>query len=195
VNAAALMGVGIAAFIVNLVTALMIRREGEKDLNLRSTFLHLMGDVASTAAAVAAGAGIYLTGADWMDPAASAVIAILIVIGAWGVLREAIAILLEATPHDINMESLVRDLSQIHGVLGVHDLHVWSLSKDLRTMSVHLLTDEAGLRGSDRIRGEITGLLAANYKIAHATLQLECSGCEPAELFCDMQGRAKVGHG
>src|SRR5574340_807685 len=87
VQAGTLMVVGVAAFVINLVTALLIRRSGETDLNLRSAFLHLMGDVASTAAAIAAGVGIYFTGANWLDPAASAVIAILILAGAWGVLR------------------------------------------------------------------------------------------------------------
>jgi cobalt-zinc-cadmium efflux system protein len=192
VNAGALMAVGGGAFIVNLATALMIRRPGEKDLNLRSAFLHLVGDAASTAAAVAAGAGIYFTGANWLDPAASAVIAVLIMVGAWGVSREAIGILLEATPRDVDMQSLVDDMSRIPGVLGVHDLHVWSLSKHRRSMSAHVLTDDAGLRAGDRIRREISALLESDYNIAHATLQLECAGCEDAELYCELEDRVEV---
>ncbi len=194
VQAGILMGVGVLAFMVNLCTAWLIRRPGEKDLNVRSAFLHLMGDVAATAAAVAAGVGIYFTGANWLDPAASAVIAVLILISALSVLREAAAILLEATPRDINMRALVDDISRIRGVLGVHDLHVWSLSRDLRTMSAHVLTDDAGLRAGDRIRNEINTFLAANYNITHATLQLECAECQPGELYCEMENRTHV-HG
>ena len=164
VHAETLMGIGLIAFIVNVLTAWLIHRPGEKDLNVRSAFLHLMGDVASTAAAVAAGVGIYFTGANWMDPAASALIAILILISAVGVLRGAVGILLEATPPDVNMLALVGDMSRIPGVLGVHDLHVWSLSQDLRNMSAHVLTDEAGLRAGDRIRNEINAMLAARLQ-------------------------------
>ena len=186
VQAGTLMGIGLIAFIVNLLTAWLIRRPGEKDLNVRSAFLHLMGDVASTAAAVAAGVGIYFTGANWLDPAASALIAILILISALGVLREAVGILLEATPRDVDMQALVGDMSKIRGVLGVHDLHVWSISQDLRNMSAHVLTDEAGLRSGDRIRSEVNAMLAADYNITHVTLQLESAECEPGELYCEM---------
>jgi cobalt-zinc-cadmium efflux system protein len=194
VQAGPLLLVGIAAFFVNLVTALLIRRPGETDLNVRSTFLHLMGDVASTAAAVLAGIGIYFTGAYWLDAAASAIIAILIIISAWNVLREAVGILLEATPPDVDMQALVRDISTVQGVLGVHDLHVWSLSQNLRTMSAHVLTDDAGLRAGDGIRSQINALLAAEYNIRHATLQLECATCEPGQLYCELEDRAPVQH-
>jgi cobalt-zinc-cadmium efflux system protein len=190
VQAWPLMAVGAAAFLVNLVTALLIRRRGETDLNLRSTFLHLMGDVASTAAAVAAGVGIYLTGANWLDPAASAIIAVLILVAAWRVLREAIGILLEATPPDVDMNALVNDVLSVQGVLDVHDLHVWSLSKNLRTMSAHVLTDDAGISAGDRLRSQIIALLAAEYNIGHVTLQLESGACGSGELFCEMESRA-----
>ncbi len=192
VQAGILMGVGVIAFVVNLCTAWLIRRPGEKDLNVRSAFIHLMGDVAATAAAVAAGVGIFFTGANWLDPAASAIIAILILISALTVLREAAAILLEATPRDVDMQALVGDISKIPGVLGVHDLHVWSLSHDLRTMSAHVLTDDAGLRAGDRIRSEINMVLAASYNISHATLQLECAACEPGELYCEIENGTRV---
>jgi cobalt-zinc-cadmium efflux system protein len=195
VQAGTLMAVGAAAFVVNLVTALLIRRPGEKDLNLRSAFLHLMGDVASTAAAIGAGIGIYLTGSNWMDPAASAIIAILILISSWTVLREAISILLEATPRDVNMQALVRDVSSIRGVLGLHDLHVWSLSRSLRTMSAHVQTDDAGIRAGERIRSEIAAVLATQYHIGHATLQLECPGCDSGQLYCEMESTSDANSG
>ena len=110
-------------------------------------------------------------------------------------LREAVGILLEATPPDVDMQALVGDLSEIPGVLGVHDLHVWSLSQDLRNMSAHVLTDEAGLRAGDRIRSEINAMLAADYNITHATLQLECAECEPGDLYCEIESLAHPNRG
>ena len=187
VQAGTLVVVGTGALVINLGTALLIRRHGETDLNLRSAFLHLMGDVISTAAAVAAGIGIYLTGASWLDPVAGAIIALLILVNAWGVLHEAVSILLEGTPRDVDMQALVRDISAVRGVLGVHDLHVWSVSKDLRSMSAHILTKDAAMASGDTIRGGITAVLAAKYNIRHATLQLECPVCDSDDLFCELE--------
>jgi cobalt-zinc-cadmium efflux system protein len=187
VDAGILTVMGLAAFVVNLVTALLIRRGSETDLNLRSAFLHLMGDVASTAAAVAAGIGIYITKANWLDPLASAIIAVLILFGGFGVLREAVSILLESAPRDVNMEALVTDVLTVPGVLGIHDLHVWSLSRSARTMSAHILTEEIGRDVGERIRRDIGAVLSTRYSIQHATLQLECPACDSEDLYCEIE--------
>jgi cobalt-zinc-cadmium efflux system protein len=180
--------VGSLAVIVNLTTALLIRRRGETDLNVRAAFLHLMGDVASTAAAVVAGVFIYYTGANWLDPLASVFIGLLIIYNAWGILRESVSILLEFTPRDVDMTRMVGDMLRINGVQGVHDLHVWSLTKNLRTMSAHVLTDDVSLSAGSRIQRELNALLAVQYGIAHATLQLECVNCGPEGLYCGLEG-------
>jgi cobalt-zinc-cadmium efflux system protein len=195
VRAEPLILVAMAALVVNLATALLIRREDEHDLNVRSAFLHLMGDAASTAAAVVAGIIIYFTGADWLDPAVSVLIGVLILAGAWRIVREATDILLESTPRDVDMAAMVRDMLRVKGVQGIHDLHVWSLSKDLRTMSAHVLTDDVPVSVGSLIQAEINLLLAHKYRISHATLQLECVGCDPGALYCEidspMQDRLK----
>src|SRR5258706_1399736 len=191
VQSGILIGVGLVAFIINLVTALLVKKGNEHDLNMRSAFLHLMGDVLSTVGAVVAGVLIYFTGANWLDALASALIAVLILWNAWGILRETIDILLEATPRDVNMSAMLRDMLQVKGVLGVHDLHVWSISSSLRTMSAHILTDDISISNGAAIQAAINELVAHRYNIVHATLQLECSGCAPDLLYCDMQ---EAGH-
>jgi cobalt-zinc-cadmium efflux system protein len=191
VQSGILIGVGLAAFAVNLVTALMVKKGSEHDLNLRSTFLHLIGDVLSTIGAVVAGVIIYFAGANWLDAVASALIAVLILWNAWGILRETVDILLESTPRDVDMSAMVRDVMQIKGVLGVHDLHVWSISGSLRTMSAHILTDDISISNGAAIQAQINELVVHRYNIAHATLQLECSGCAPDMLYCDMN---EAGH-
>lgn len=191
VQSAILVGVGLVAFVVNLVTALLVKQGSEHDLNLRSTFLHLIGDVLSTLGAVTAGVIIYFTGANWLDAFVSALIGVLILWNAWGILRETVDILLEATPRDVDMSAMVRDIMQVRGVLGVHDLHVWSISGSLRTMSAHILTADISISLGAAIQAQVNELLAQRYKIAHATLQLECSGCAPDLLYCDMN---EAGH-
>ena len=120
------------------MTALLIRRGAEHDLNLKSAFLHLMGDVFSTVGAVIAGIVIRFTGLNWLDPLVSVLIGLLILWNAWGILRESLEILMESTPADIDMDKMVADLLTVEGVRGVHDLHVWSITRSLRTLSAHV---------------------------------------------------------
>lgn len=193
VKSQVLIIVGLAAVAVNLVTALMVRRGSASDLNLRSVFLHLMGDVASTIGAVIAGIIIYFTRADWLDPLVSVLIGFVIIYSAWGILQETIQILLEWTPRDIDMRAMVAELMRVEGVLGVHDLHVWSLTHNLRTMSAHILTEDVSISQGVDIQRRVNEVVAQRYHIAHATLQLECIGCEPDGLYCDMQGDVHAG--
>ena len=188
VNSEVLIGVGLIAFIINLVTALMVKNGSEHDLNMRSTFAHLMGDVITTIGAVIAGVIIYFTHANWLDPFVSVLIGLLILWNAWGILRETVDILLESTPRDVDMSAMVRDLMQVKGVLGIHDLHVWSITRGLRTMSAHILTDDISISAGAEIQSRVNELVAHRYNISHATLQLECVGCDPDGLYCDING-------
>jgi cobalt-zinc-cadmium efflux system protein len=186
VNADVLIGVGAAAVVLNLVTALLVRGGSEHDLNLRSAYLHLMGDVLSTAGAVAAGIVIRLTGLNWIDPLVSVFIGLLIVWNAWGIVRESLNILMESTPADIRVQALLTDIRAVEGVRGVHDLHVWSITRGLRTLSAHLVTDDVPISQGAAIQAAVSELLHQKYGIGHATLQLECEDCIPAELYCDI---------
>jgi len=187
VKSGVLIVVGLIAFAVNLVTALLVMKGSENDLNLRSTFLHLMGDVVSTLGAVAAGVVIFFTGWNLLDPLVSVFIGLLILWNAWGILRESVDILLESTPRDVDMDAMIRDMSQIEGVLGVHDLHVWSITQSMRTMSAHVLTDDIAISLGAQIQGQLNEILLKRYNIEHATLQLECADCQPC-LYSDMNG-------
>jgi cobalt-zinc-cadmium efflux system protein len=184
VQSGILIGVGLIAVVINLVTALLVHRGSESDLNLRSTFVHLMGDVISTIGAVIAGIIIYFTNANWLDPLVSVLIGFLILYNAWGILRETVDILLESTPRDVDIKKMVSDITKLEGVLGVHDLHVWSLTQNLRTMSAHILTQDISVSAGAAIQSEINDLVYHRYNIAHATLQLECVDCAPDSLYC-----------
>ncbi len=184
VQSGILIVVGLIAVVINLVTALLVRHGSESDLNLRSAFVHLMGDVLSTIGAVIAGVIIYFTGANWLDPFVSVLIGLLILYNAWGILRDAVDILLESTPRDVDMKKMVGDITQLEGVLGVHDLHVWSITQNLRTMSAHILTEDIPVSAGAEIQNRINDLVYHRYNIAHATLQLECVDCDPDGLYC-----------
>jgi len=187
VDARVLTLVAAIAFVVNLGTALLIRRGSEHDLNLRSAFVHLAGDAASTCAAILAGIGIALTGWQWLDPFVSILIGALILGNAWSIIREAMNILLEGTPRDVDVGAIVRDLKHVNGVNDVHDLHVWSITQSMRSLSAHIATDDIPISASAPIRREISELLFHKYRIAHATLQFECAGCQLDLLYCDLE--------
>jgi len=186
VQADILIGVGAAAVVVNLVTALLVRRGAEHDLNLKSAFLHLVGDVLSTAGAVIAGIIIRFTGWNWLDALVSVFIGVLILWNAWGILRESVQILMESTPTDIDMDALRHDVLAVEGVRGVHDLHVWSITRSLRTLSAHLIIDDVPVSVGAKVQAVVGEMLAQHYDITHATLQLECVDCAPVGLYCDI---------
>ncbi len=186
VQADVLIIVGAVAVVVNLVTALLVRRGSEHDLNLRSAFIHLMGDVASTVGAVVAGIIIRFTGLNWIDALVSVLIGFLILWNAWSILRESLEILMESTPADIDMDLLRGDILAVVGVRGVHDLHAWSITRSLRTLSAHLVTDDVPVSEGAKIQVAVSEMLAQRYGINHTTLQLECIDCAPVGLYCEI---------
>jgi len=192
VQSGILITVGLIAVVINLITALLVRKGSEHDLNIRSAFLHLMGDVLSTVGAVIAGVIIYFTNANWLDPLVSVLIGILILYNAWGILRDALDILLEATPRDVDVQAMVKDIAKVDGVIGIHDIHVWSLTQSLRTMSAHILTEDLPISAGATIQNQINEILYHRYNIAHATLQLECVDCSPDSLYCDLNGHIHI---
>ncbi|MFZ5912218.1 MAG: cation diffusion facilitator family transporter [Chloroflexota bacterium] len=188
VQADVLIGVGIVAVVVNVVTAMLVRRGAEHDLNIRSAFLHLMGDVLSTVGAVIAGVIIRFTGWDWLDSLVSVLIGFMILWGAWNILREAIDILMEGTPVDLEVDKLIQDVLDVEGVRDIHDLHVWSITRNVRTLSAHIVTGDIPVSDCMSIQARINDLLLHSHGVNHATLQFECERCRPGQLYCDLTG-------
>jgi len=186
VDAPILIAVGIVALIINAVTAWLVHKGSDHDLNLRSAFVHLMGDVLSTIGAVIAGVVIFFTQWNWLDPLVSVLIGALILWNAWGILRQTIHILLESTPENIDIKDMVDDLLTVEGVRGVHDLHVWSINENLRVLSAHVMTEDIPVSVGIIIQRGVNEILFHKYNIQHATLQLECEGCDPSMLYCDI---------
>lgn len=160
VDAPLMTAVAVVALLVNGGTAWLVHQGSKTDLNLRSAFIHLLGDVISTLGAILAGLIIAFTGWNWLDPLVSVLIGALIVFSAWGILREALDVLLEATPSDIRVDQMVADLRQIDGVQDVHDLHIWSLNRSLRFLSAHLVTDNVLVSQTSLIQAEVNQLFA-----------------------------------
>ena len=127
------------------------------------------------------------------DPLISLFIALLIARGAWDVLRETVNILMEATPADVNVAQLVRDIIRLPGITDVHDLHIWSIAGGMRALSAHVQLDDRPLSVCDPLLGQINCLLQDRYKISHTTIQFECTCSAPDDLYCRLNGTAEHG--
>jgi cobalt-zinc-cadmium efflux system protein len=176
VGGVTVMIVAAIGIVVNGVSAWLLMAGRKGDLNVRGAFLHLLGDAAISFGVVVAGAIIYLTGWNRLDPLASLVISALIVWGTWGVLREAIMMSLAAVPQGVDPSSVEGYLRSLPGVTEVHDLHIWAMSTTETAMTAHLVRPGAGL--DDRLLHEICHELDHHFRISHATLQVEAGDTE-----------------
>jgi cobalt-zinc-cadmium efflux system protein len=176
VGGVTVMIVAAIGIVVNGVSAWLLMAGRKGDLNVRGAFLHLLGDAAISFGVVVAGAIIYLTGWNRLDPLASLVISALIVWGTWGLLREAIMMSLAAVPQGVDPSSVEGYLRSLPGVTEVHDLHIWAMSTTETAMTAHLVRPGAGL--DDRLLHEICHELDHQFRISHATLQVEAGDTE-----------------
>ena len=159
---------------------------GGPDLNMRSALIHMVGDGVASLAVAVAGAVILLTGGwDWLDPFASLGISVLIGVQGWRLLRETAEVLLESTPAGLDLADLAGVMQGVAGVETVHDLHVWTLSSDVRALSAHVVLEGHPTLEEAQVVGErVKGTIRGPYRIAHATLELECEACGPPADHC-----------
>jgi cobalt-zinc-cadmium efflux system protein len=179
VDGQGLIAVALVGLVVNLGSAVLLHRARGDSLNMHGAFLHMLSDALGSLAAVAAGLAIVIWGAYWADPAASLLIAVVIVWVTWGLLRDAVNVLLEATPRGLDHSDVASALQSAPGVQSVHHLHLWNLASDVRALSAHLILEGPLNLHDAQERGEdLKEMLAHRFKIEHATLELECHDCE-----------------
>jgi cobalt-zinc-cadmium efflux system protein len=168
--------------------AVLILREKTADLNMRSALLHMSGDTAASLGVAAAGGIILVTGGYfWLDPAVSIGVGTLIAWQAWRLLKSTTEILMESTPRDMELDELSRAIEGTAGVESVHDLHVWSLSSEVRALSAHVVLDgHPSLEEAQAVGNRVKRSVSAPFHIAHATLELECENCVDDGSWCAM---------
>ncbi len=152
-----------------------------RDVNIRSAFLHMAGDTLSTAAVIAGGAGILLTGQNWIDPVLSLAIAALILWSSIGIVRETLNILLEGAPRGVSLPHIRSAMEAVEGVVNVHDLHVWSLGSQSRALACHVTIADIPPSESACILVKLNHVLHDHFHISHTTIQFEHIGCGELE--------------
>jgi len=163
---------------------LALRAASRSDLNVRSAFIHMLGDALGSGAIVLGGVVMHYTGWQQVDPILSILIGALIVWTAWDIIRESLNILLEGLPRGIRLLDVVNEMRTVEGVLDVHDLHIWSLGSSTHALSCHVLIADVPPSASDTILRAVNGVLARRFHIAHTTVQFEHIGCPISESGC-----------
>jgi cobalt-zinc-cadmium efflux system protein len=187
VHSGLMIGVALAALLMNTIISLWLRGEAKHDLNVRSAYLHMVGDALSSLGVVAAGAMIAITGSTAADPAVSLLIGALILWSSGGILTEAVTVLLEAAPSSLDMAALEQKIQSVSGVMDVHDLHVWSVATGIVACSCHILVAEQSVRSGQQVLRAVAELLEHRFGITHTTVQVEVEGCEPNDMYCTMR--------
>jgi cobalt-zinc-cadmium efflux system protein len=167
----------LAAIVLNAAIAWWLSSAAKGDLNIKSAYLHMLGDAAASLGVVVAGIVIALTGWLIADPLVSILFAALVLWSSWSICAEAIAVLLESTPRGFDLAKAKHAIRHVAGVTDLHDLHVWTIASGLVASTVHIVVADQLVSSSQKIQAEVTELLAHDFSIDHCTVQIEAVDC------------------
>lgn len=183
-NAGIMIGVAAAAMVLNAVIGYRLHGSAKGDMNVRSAYLHMMGDAVSALGVVIAGIIVAITNEPHADPIVSLLIAGLILWSGYGVFHESTTVLLEGTPTGTDMPALIAAIRSVGGVLDVHDLHVWMIGPGIVACSCHILVAEQSVREGQQVLRAVVRDLRSRFHITHTTIQVEVEGCESNDMYC-----------
>lgn len=173
VNGTLMVVIATGGLLVNLAAIRILHGGRHESLNVRGAWLHVIADTLGSVQAIVAGVLIWIFGWSWVDPVASVVIGVLVMWSSWTLLRDSVNVLLEAAPGSLDTREIERALCASHGVVGVHDLHVWTITSGFIALSAHV---EVGADAPPNILWQLRQTLEARFGVKHSTLQLEAPG-------------------
>lgn len=173
-----MLAIAIIGLIANILGAIFLMKHHEASLNIRGAFLHIIGDAVSSVGVIIGAIVISATGWYFIDPLLSMLIAVGIIIGSAGLVKESVDILLESVPAHISIARLSDEIGQLPGVREAYHIHVWSITSGVYALSAHVVIDDQMVSGSRAVLDSIRTLLADRFKIVHSTIQLECRRCD-----------------
>jgi len=170
-----MMGVAVGGLVVNGIGLWLLHEGRDESLNMEGAWLHVLADTLGSVGAIVAGLVIWLTGWNLADPVASVLIGALVLGSSWRLLRQSVAVLLEGAPEHLDVDEIREALRGVDGVAGVHDLHVWSITSGMVSLSAHVEREERRAPGS--LLSDLRKMLRERFDVGHSTLQIE-----PAEF-------------
>lgn len=187
VQSGLMIGIAIAAMVLNSLIAVWLHAGSQSSLNVRSAFVHMLGDALASAGVAVAGLVIYLTGWTIADPLVSLLIAGFIAYSSVGIVKDAVNVLLEGSPRGLDMKTLVAAVRSVRGVEDVHDLHVWTIGDGMNALSCHLRVAESDVSRAGDVVREVKEMLAGQYAMRHTTIETECCGCHTSDVYCQLE--------
>ncbi|MBA2335304.1 MAG: cation transporter [Blastocatellia bacterium] len=181
VKALQLTLIAAGGLLVNIIAAFLLHSDHKHDLNMRGAFLHVIGDLLGSVAAIAAGILILAFGWLWADALGSVLISVIIIFGAWRLILESVNVLLEGTPSHINLDAVETAIMETDGVGGVHDLHVWTISSGMEALSAHISHDDSIVHSELLV--SIRQKLHDRFGIDHLTIQMETLDLEAEAVY------------
>jgi cobalt-zinc-cadmium efflux system protein len=178
----------------NGLIGMWLHAGAKHNINMRSAHLHMIGDAISALGVVIAGLIVVFTGWSLADPVVSFLIAGLILWSSWGILSESVAVLLEGAPRALKMAEVIATIGNVPGILGVHDLHVWTVGPGAIACCVHVLVAEQTVKEGQQILRVVVKELSHHHRINHTTVQVEVEGHESNDMYCCIEGSDHVGH-
>ncbi|SDH67600.1 cobalt-zinc-cadmium efflux system protein [Alteribacillus persepolensis] len=174
VASAGMLTIAVIGLFVNIIVAwILMRGDTEENLNLRAAFLHVLGDLLGSISAITAALLIIFLNWSWADPLASVIVAVLVLISGWRVTKDAVHVLMEGTPKNIEIDDIVKTLEDIPEVQNIHDLHVWSITSGQHALSCHaVVREDLSIRDSQQILRSVEKRLKEKG-IGHITVQME----------------------
>jgi cobalt-zinc-cadmium efflux system protein len=197
VHSGPMIWVALVAVVLNGLISLWLRAGAKADINIRGAYVHMLGDAVSAFGVVLAGIFVAITGNPVADPVVSVLIGGFIVWSSWGIITESVNILLEAVPKGLDMAALERAIKDVPGVLGVHDVHLWSIASGILAASLHVVVSEQSIRSSEQVLKAVSGKLRHDFGVGHTTIQVEVEGCDSDEMYCTLRPvrESHAGHG
>jgi cobalt-zinc-cadmium efflux system protein len=185
-----MIGLAVVAIIVNLAIGGRLHGAAQHDINVRSAYIHQIGDAVSAFGVVIA--GIVIATTQWLlaDPVVSLMIAALILYSSYGVLSESATVLLEGTPAGTDMPAVIAAMKNVAGVLDVHDLHVWMVGPGVVACSCHIVVAEQSVREGQQVLRAVVRDMEERFHITHTTVQVEVEGCDATDMYCGGQRMA-----
>ncbi len=192
VQSGLMLFVAVLGLLGNMIMMWVIGHQ-HTDLNVKSAFLHVFGDTISSAGVIIAGLVIMFTGWKLADPIAGGIVGVIIVVGGARVIKQALWIFLELSPLNLHSEEISRMICGMQEVMGVHDVHLWSIGHGIPAFSAHVLIGDRRISETDTVRKAIEEELA-HMGIRHTVLQMECAECESNGLYCQIAGADEAEH-
>lgn len=181
VKSVPMLVIAVLGLMINLLGIYLLHEIGTKNINIRGAMFHLIGDAAGSVGAITAAIAISLTGWTFFDPLVSVLIGLLIIYSAWRLLWDVVNILMQGVPPHIDIDGIKQEMLSVDGVIGLCDLHIWSLTSEVESLSAHVVVEDMGR--NKEILEKLTCLIRDRFGINHVTLQIEDEAVGTCKLF------------